>query len=126
MAVSCKYVHLFVNELDADQTKPGYVLQSVIVSHFCSVALTYLTLSFCLVLFLCRLSRLMNKRTIMPTVFVISLNLKLCLSFHCEINTHLSLNLCSLGLLITSYTSVKTVIPRTLRGKTILTMFHVQ
>ena len=38
--VSCKYVHCFVNELDVDLSKPGYVLDSMITSHFCAVALT--------------------------------------------------------------------------------------
>ena len=39
--VSCKYVHLFVSELDVDLSKPGYVLDTMIISHFCAVALTY-------------------------------------------------------------------------------------
>jgi len=32
--VSCKYVHLFVNESDVDLTEHGYVLDSMIVSQF--------------------------------------------------------------------------------------------
>ena len=44
--VSCKYVHLFVSELDVDLTKPGYALDIMIFSHFCSVAL-FVFLSFC-------------------------------------------------------------------------------
>jgi len=38
--VSCQYVHLFVNELDVDLSKPAYVLDTMIISHFCAVALT--------------------------------------------------------------------------------------
>jgi len=35
-----RYVHWFVNEFDVDLSKPGYVLDTTIISHFCAVALT--------------------------------------------------------------------------------------
>jgi len=38
--VSCKYILWFVNELDVDLSKPGYVLDTTIISHFCAVAFT--------------------------------------------------------------------------------------
>ena len=44
--VSCKYVHLFVNELDVDLSKPGYVLDTTIISHT-SVQWPLLNLCLC-------------------------------------------------------------------------------